>query len=146
MKRLIVARLLYGVVGLAFAYAGVVKILDPEHFLSSILTYEIFSYGKAVAIALTVPWLEVLVALSLVFGFWRKGASLICGVMLMVFVILVVQAGLRGLSIDCGCYGSNRLESGFDYVIKVAQNVGLLAMLGVAVFLGREKSSGKKFI
>ncbi len=139
MKRKVVGWALYAGVAFSFAYAGVAKVVDPEHFLSSLLTYEIFPYKLAVLVALFVPWLELVVALSLVTGVWRRVAAPLVGAMLATFIALIVQAGLRGLSIDCGCYGSNELSDGAQYAVKIGEDFLLLLALCVAVFLEKRR-------
>ncbi|MDQ8202443.1 MauE/DoxX family redox-associated membrane protein [Pelagicoccus sp. SDUM812003] len=134
MKRT-VSQLLYLVVGALFGYAAVAKILDPEAFLSSLLTYELFPYALAVGLAWFAPMLELVVAVCLASGFLRRGASWLTGLMLILFIILVAQGRLRGLALDCGCFGANRLESAFDYAWKIAQNLLMLFALWAAVLL-----------
>ncbi len=123
--------LLYAVVGLFFGIAAVVKILDPESFLSSLLTYQVFPYPLAVALAYFAPVLELLVAFCLLTGFWRKGAALLTLFMLALFIGLVAQGLVRGLEMNCGCFGENQLQSTTDYFMKMGQNLMLLlAVLG----------------
>ena len=129
MKRPVWSRVLIGVVALAFGYAALVKLNDPERFLSSLLTFELFPYKLAVALALWVPWLELVLAVSLLSGRWRSGAEALTGLLLVAFIAVVVQAYFRGLSIDCGCYGSNLLSDGMDYAVKLGENLLLLSAL-----------------
>lgn len=137
---------LYAVVGLVFGYSAVVKIADPEAFLSSILTFKLLPMGLATATALVVPWLELTLGLSLLSGVCRRGASWLSGGLLLLFIGLVVQARLRGLVIDCGCFGSNTISSDFEYAWKIGQNTLLLASLWAAAvaegFLGGKEKLG----
>lgn len=134
--------LLFAVVAVVFAYAGIVKVIMPDQFQSSLLTYELFTSQQAGLIAVFAPVLEIVVALCLVTGFWQRGASLLTAVMLVGFIGLVAQARVRGLAIDCGCFGSNRLENDFEYAWKIGQNALLLAALGIALTLG-SKAKGE---
>ena len=43
-----IGRTAEGLVGVVFFWAGFLKLLDPQAFVSSILTYEVFSYQVAV--------------------------------------------------------------------------------------------------
>lgn len=130
---------LYAFVGAFFAVAAVVKLLDPEAFLSSMLTYQVFPHKVAVALAYFAPVLELVVALCLVTGFWRKGASLLTVGMLVLFVGLVGQGLVRGLEMNCGCFGANHLQSTSDYLLKIGQNVLLLLAVLLARFLEYKK-------
>ncbi|MDQ8180894.1 MauE/DoxX family redox-associated membrane protein [Pelagicoccus sp. SDUM812005] len=118
--------ILYAVVGLFFGIAATVKLLDPEAFLSSLLTYELFPYEVALGLAFFAPAVELVVALALVSGVWRKGAALLTVLMLVFFIGLVAQGMARGLEMDCGCFGENQLQTTADYLIKMGQNVLLL--------------------
>ena len=99
------------IVGLAFLWAGIVKLMDPSAFLSAILTYEVFSYEVSVIASLGVPYLELCVGACLVFRAMIGGARLLAVVLLFVFIILLSQAAMRGLDVDCGCFGSRTKSS-----------------------------------
>ena len=96
----------YWAVGGVFAYSGLVKILAPDEFLSSILTYEVFPYTIAAGVSLMVPYLELFVGPALIANVYRPGAALVIWGMLAAFLVLIVQGWVRGLDIDCGCFGS----------------------------------------
>ena len=130
---------LYCVVGAVFAYAGVIKIADTEHFLSSLLTYELFPHRIASILALYLPWLEALVGASLVTGIMRKGGALLAWLMLIAFLVSIGQAWARGLSIDCGCFGSSKISSAAsDYVMLIVRDAALIAGLWLARKHGSE--------
>lgn len=131
------SRGLYWAVAALFVYAGAVKVADPRAFLSSILTYELFPYRAALLTASFAPFLEIVSGAALALGVGRAGARWLVGGMLAAFVALVAQAWLRGLSIDCGCFGSREISSGFDYAWKVGQNLLALGALVVAARLER---------
>ncbi len=135
---------LYAAVGLVFVYSAAVKIADPQAFLSSILTFRLLPLAWATATALWVPWLELVLGLSLLSGIWRGGASWLTGGLLLVFIALVAQAWARGLAIDCGCFGSKELESVWDYAWKIGQNLLLMAALGAAALA--ERASARKAV
>lgn len=130
---------LYAFVGALFAVAAVVKLLEPEAFLSSMLTYQVFPHKVAVVLAYFAPVLELLVALCLASGFWRKGATLLTVAMLVLFIGLVGQGLLRGLEMNCGCFGADHLQSTTDYLLKIGQNVLLLSAVLLARFLETKK-------
>lgn len=121
-------------VGAFFAVAASVKLLDPESFLSALLTYEVFPYRVAVILAVFAPILEALVALSLITGAFRRGGVLLATAMLFFFIVLIGQGLWRGLEMDCGCFGSTELQTTADYFLKIGQNLLLLLALAVARF------------
>ncbi len=140
-----ISRLCYWVVAIVFIYAGWVKVIAPDAFLGSVLSYEVFGYTLSVLIALFVPYLEVLAGLALGIGFWRRGAELLIWAMLFVFLILIVQAWVKGLQIDCGCFGSKPGQETPSFLWLTIRDLGLMACLWLAGFckarLSRESYS-----
>jgi len=117
-------------VGLAFLWAGYLKLLDPNAFLSAILTYDVFSYELSAVASLWVPYLELCVGACLVFRVLKRGARFWAVGLLLVFIVLLAQAAVRGLDVDCGCFGSSvsSAESGFVWPITR----DLLMLMGIA--------------
>ncbi len=140
MSRRAISWVLYWIVAGVFGYAAILKLLDPEAFLSSLLTYEVFPFVVAGGLALFAPILELLLAVCLATGWLRRGATLLTGAMLLVFIVLVIQGGMRGLTLDCGCFGSRVVESGWEYVRKTVENLLLLVVLCGASILGKTRS------
>ena len=99
-----IVRLLLGVM---FVVAGIMKISDSIGFFSDLSSYgvpfpEIFL--RVVAIGL--PWFEVLTGLGLIVNFWPETIRpAVCGLWL-IFVLMLGQALVRGLDLNCGCFGS----------------------------------------
>ncbi len=124
-------------VGLAFAWAGVVKLMDPSAFLAAILTYEVFGHAFAVVASLLVPYLEVCVGAGLVFGTLKQGSRLIAIALLIAFVVLLVQAAIRGLDADCGCFGGSEMASESGYAWPIARDVLMLAGLAIGIVVER---------
>jgi hypothetical protein len=132
------ARIVYIPLGVTFGWAGVAKLIDPSAFLSAILTYEVFGYVLAVAASLFVPYLELCVGFSFVTGFLRGGARWLAGGMTVVFLMLLAQAALRGLDVDCGCFGSEAKASETGFLWPISRDVLMLGGLWVAVICERK--------
>lgn len=93
------------VLGFIFIYAGVEKISDPDAFAISISNYRLFPIGSLNFFAITLPWIELVAGILILFGIAvKENSSIICS-MLLVFTIAIVISLFRGLSIDCGCFG-----------------------------------------
>lgn len=102
-KELVLAAVRMGL-GAVFIYAGVLKIREPEAFAGSVAAYQIFPYYLNYLVAATVPWVETLCGLLLIFGFRVRAAAGIVAGMNILFIVLLASTIARGLDIDCGCF------------------------------------------
>ena len=89
--------------GLIFIIASIDKIIDPAGFARDISNYHFVPFGFENIIAVILPWLELFIGLGLILGIMVDGASVISGILLILFIILIFQATIRGFNIDCGC-------------------------------------------
>jgi uncharacterized membrane protein YphA (DoxX/SURF4 family) len=96
-----VSRLLLGIV---FVYASFYKIIDPASFAKSIWYYHMVPGSLINLMALIMPWLELLCGLGLILGIYFRGSSFWIGIMVLIFMVALISAISRGLSIDCGCF------------------------------------------
>ncbi|MCX6141553.1 MAG: DoxX family protein [Candidatus Kapabacteria bacterium] len=119
-------------IGGYFLYAAVPKIIEPLAFATSIEHYGLMPLWMVNAYALVIPWLELLVGGSLVAGYRVRTSSALAGIMLVMFTAAVAWAVLWNLKIDCGCFGDGASE--VVSWMKVAKNVGLIAMCGYLVY------------
>lgn len=96
------------VLAAVFLYAAVPKIADPAGFAKSIFNYQALPDAAINPLALFLPWLELIAALALLaVPRLRRGALLLIGGMLIVFILAISSAMLRGLNIDCGCFSTS---------------------------------------
>ncbi|MEC5128865.1 MauE/DoxX family redox-associated membrane protein [Verrucomicrobiales bacterium BCK34] len=123
MKTLVfVLRLVFGAL---FIWSGIAKIKDPIGFADAVRNFEIIGDPYAVAVALYLPWLEVISGIAVMWDRFAKSASFLITGMIAVFTLLIVTAWVRGLDISCGCFGGT---GEMNYPVKIAQNIGLIAM------------------
>jgi uncharacterized membrane protein YphA (DoxX/SURF4 family) len=100
------------IAGLILLYAGFEKLGIPREFSEQIAAYRLADkLGDLGTImvqiaAIVLPWLEISAGLLLLLGLWTRAAGL-CGLGLFsLFGLAVGAALLRGLDIDCGCFGT----------------------------------------
>ena len=116
--------LLRVIVGFVFIYAGILKISDPAGFSDAINNYDLLPLSIVNIFAITLPWIEVVAGLFLLFGISVKENSLIISVLLIVFILAIVISLGRGLNIECGCFSTS---SGTRVgIIKLLENIILL--------------------
>ncbi|RCK73968.1 MAG: putative methylamine utilization protein MauE [Ignavibacteriae bacterium] len=93
-------------IGIVFIIAAIPKIEDPAAFAKSIEGYQFLPTFLINITALLIPWIELLVGISIIIGFFLRGTSLLAIILFSSFSILIGISLLRGLSIDCGCFGN----------------------------------------
>ncbi|MCF7828539.1 MAG: hypothetical protein K9N46_14995 [Candidatus Marinimicrobia bacterium] len=99
----LVLRILLGGI---FIYAAIPKILSPNVFYLDILGYDIVAGTLAKFTALWLPWIELLAALGVIFSIWYLASLRIFQGVLAFFVVLLTVTLVRGITADCGCFGS----------------------------------------
>lgn len=118
----IAARIILG--GL-FMYASFDKIAHPEAFADIIDNYHILPIQLVNPLAIFLPWLEFITGLLLVIGKWVKGSLLIYSTLLVIFIIGLSQALIRGLDISCGCF-SVQSSSTSDIWVRIILDIIML--------------------
>jgi len=98
------SRLLLGAV---FLFASYDKILHPQAFAKAVYNYQILPDAAVNLAALVLPWLELLLGLCLVGGFWLPGATLLSSGLLAVFIGALIFNQVRGLDVHCGCFSTD---------------------------------------
>jgi putative oxidoreductase len=120
------------VFGLVFIWSGWIKAQDPAQFLASIRSFHILPDPFAAWLALALPWLEIFAGLAVLTGWLRQGGLLLLNASLVIFAAALVAAWLRGLDIECGCFGSGKgATSIVDALLRDA------ALLGIGLWLWR---------
>lgn len=92
------------VLGGIFIFAALDKIAEPDAFAKSISNYHLIPTAMLNIMALTMPWIELLAGIFLIIGVRLKAASAIISGMLIVFLVAIISAIIRGYNIDCGCF------------------------------------------
>ena len=118
---IVITRIILGVV---FLWASFGKILEPGDFARSISNYHIVPFGIENIVALILPWLELLIGMGLILGIMVDGSVQISAILLIMFILMIGQAILRGFNIECGCG------------LKEGEMIGLNKILENIVFLG----------
>jgi uncharacterized membrane protein YphA (DoxX/SURF4 family) len=126
------ARLILGAV---FLLAGWSKIFDLAASGRAVNAYQLVPYHLATVIGAALPLVEIVLALFLLTGLATRLVAAVAGGLLALYVGAIASVWARGLSIDCGCFGSGgQLAAGVhpNYLWDIVRDVALLA---VAVFL-----------
>lgn len=127
--------------GLVFIYASYHKILRPDEFADAIYNYKILPAFLVNLLALTLPYAELVFGLFLVFNFRVSSAALAINLMMLVFIVAIFSAWIRGIDTSCGCFSNGGEKLSWMEIIRDFAFLGM----GIYVFiiaLGREKHRG----
>lgn len=111
--------------------AGFEKIKQGTvHTAQSVEAYEIFGKEFSLAIAQVIGPLEIAGAFLLIAGIFLRKSGWLSAVVLVLFIIGISQAWVRGLTIDCGCFGEKATPdgAGMDYLRTILRDVVLIFM------------------
>jgi putative oxidoreductase len=114
------------VLGAVFMYASFDKMANPEAFANIISNYHLLPYQLVNPLAIFLPWMEFITGLLLVVGKWVKGSLLIYTSVLVVFIIALSQALIRGLDISCGCFSVHPSTTS-EVWLRIIEDIILLA-------------------
>jgi putative oxidoreductase len=132
--------------GLVFVVAALPKVQDPPSFAHAVYNYRIVPGPLVNAVALGMPWLELLCGLALVLGIWKRTATLVIAALLLLFVGGISLNLARRNPIDCGCFdpkaqGKTREERLADMRFVVLRDIGLLLMAGQSLAAARREEA-----
>lgn len=135
MKRILANRWLNLVlrlfIGGMFVYAALPKVMDPYAFAVSIRAYKIIPFALSNFAALAMSWSELITGLMLIFGVLTRKAAGAIFLLLGVFAVAIATTVVRGMVIDCGCFGSDGGAS--TSWLLIARNILLLAATAVVM-------------
>ncbi len=119
--------------GGVFVYASVGKILHPKSFAEVVFNYQLLPDMLINAVAVILPWVEVVAGIAVVTGWWLFGGLAVVNGLLGIFTIALLLNIARGVDVSCGCFSTevtevSRLEMWLDVVRDVV-------LLGVGLFL-----------
>ena len=128
-----VARLLLRVaIAALFLFAAITKLVDPSSFAQQIANYQLTPWPATAVLSVFLPALELCVGISLLLGRWESGALVWVAILLTIFSGALLSAIVRGLSIDCGCFGRSIENTGTLW--PLIRNLALLVVTGFLWF------------
>lgn len=122
-----------------FLAAAVGKLLDPAAFATNIGNYQAFPHWTWNLAAAVVPVTEVIGALAVLSGYKRRAGAIVLGSLTIAFIGLIASVMIRGIDLNCGCFGESSADSSVGWV-ELIRDLGLLVAI-VAAYLPPERSS-----
>lgn len=111
--------------GCVFLYAGFLKGFNVEAFAGQVAAYDLLPYQWNFVVAAIIPFIEIIVGAHLVSNRWVRAAALVVAGLSSLFIVLLTSVLLRGMAIDCGCFGPHDSSTPLQ---AIARNLILLAM------------------
>lgn len=123
------------VLGGVLLVAGALKVTDPYSSATSVRAYQILPVDLANFLGFVLPFAEVAIGVFLIFGIWVRLNAIAGGVLMIMFIIAISQAWIRGISLDCGCFGKGGLLETdelpvWNYTLEIARDIVLAAFAG----------------
>ncbi len=94
------------VLGAIFIIASADKIYNPGGFAQAVYNYQILPDALINLTAIILPWLELILGIFLIVGFWLPGAVTLANGLLVAFFGSLVFNVARGLDVHCGCFST----------------------------------------
>ena len=120
-----------------FVLAGWPKLLDPDGTVRSVRAFKLVPEALVAPFGYALPMLELAIAALLLAGLFTRIAALVTAAMMVMFLFGIASAWARGLSIECGCFGSTGslvLDPVPGYIRDILRDTGFLI---VALALAR---------
>jgi uncharacterized membrane protein YphA (DoxX/SURF4 family) len=124
--------------GAIFVYSAWSKLKDPwSLFAMAVDSYQVLPLRGVELVARTLPWIELVMGVLLIVGRWMRVATVACSVLLLVFFGLMVRARLKGMEINCGCFGPGEAISWKTLLRDGAMVAGSLVLTVVTMLKNR---------
>jgi uncharacterized membrane protein YphA (DoxX/SURF4 family) len=135
--------------GAIFVVAAIPKIADPPSFAHMIYNYRLLPGWAINAMALVMPWVELLAGLALILGFWRRTAAQIIGILLLLFIGALSINLARGNPVNCGCFDVKatdkpRAELLSEMRWTIVRDVGMLLLVAQVLAANRTRGRGAR--
>lgn len=104
--------------GVIFIYAAIPKIFRPDEFADAINNYRILPFFLVNIFAICLPFVELLFGLFLIIGLRIKAASFGTLILMTIFIIAIISAWIRGIDINCGCFGTGTESISYKEIIR----------------------------
>ena len=137
------------ILGIIFITAGLAKIADPARFLLTLRGFSIFPDTLERFLAVSVPWLELILGLCLLLGLLTRAATLLFALLSGGFTLAILSVIVRGIEIDCGCFGlladALKLPDAADYK-AVIRNIIFLGMARYIFYAKQTRFTFERYI
>lgn len=112
-------------------FSGFAHLVNPSKFAISIGLYQLVHASSAYWIVLFLPPLQLAIAIAMLFERYRAAATFMAVALFGVFACSQWSVLVRGMTIDCGCFGSLSTVVSF----RSASAISILFLIGLILTL-----------
>jgi len=114
--------------------AGALKVTTPYKAAAAMRAYELLPISVANIFGYALPWFEIGLGALLILGVATRLSAFFAGSLMFIFILAIASAWVRGLSIDCGCFGGGGQVAPGEtkYLQEILRDFGLTLL---AVYL-----------
>jgi len=105
LRNLYVIKIARVSIAIVLLFAGGIKMLDFEKSIMAVGSYQIVNPDLARVFGTFLPVIEVMLGLAILFKILHPVTNYLAALLMLVFILIIVSVWVRGLSIDCGCFG-----------------------------------------
>ncbi|HTP59065.1 MAG TPA: MauE/DoxX family redox-associated membrane protein [Spirochaetia bacterium] len=91
---------------LVWIFAGASKLPDLAGFADQVQRYQVLPGFLVPPAAFILPFFEIFLGVYLAAGLFVRASALAGTVLFAIFLAAQIQALIRGLKLDCGCFGA----------------------------------------
>jgi putative oxidoreductase len=110
--------LLRFLIGGLFAYAAFEKVMHPAAFAIAVRGYKLIPFSLSNLFAIAVSWSEMFAAVMLILGIFTRKAAGSIFILLIVFIAAITTVMVRGMVIDCGCFGEGGANTSWLLLVR----------------------------
>ena len=130
------------IVGGTLIAAGALK-LNPIESARAVRAYRILPEAGVQIMGIGLPLLEITLGILLIVGLGTRFVAAVAALLFVVFIAGIISVWIRGISIDCGCFGGGGTvqRNQTQYPLEIARDLGLLLVSFALVWRPRSKIS-----
>lgn len=113
------------ILGGVFIAASIDKIAHPVEFARIIHGYRLVPAVFVYALAVALPWFEMICGLLLVSGLMIRTPAILLTLLLVIFLSALTISAFRGLDISCGCFTTSAHSTG-NLIPDIIRDAGFL--------------------
>ncbi|MGF1572278.1 MAG: MauE/DoxX family redox-associated membrane protein [Sumerlaeia bacterium] len=123
------------IAGGALILAAFGKLKNPDALMLSIKSFELAPLAIIPLSAYLLPWLELIVGVCLIYGVATRASGAWAMVLYSIFTLALISVLVRGMEVDCGCFGALTGESSVSWR-SIVRNGVFLSASAITVFFG----------